>query len=93
MYGFTVKRVSRKNPRKLLARHSFFGKTPQAAVGRAKKFFGLKGNVEQGFWDSTGFHPIRASSDYSAARAGEKRARSRRAIATRVRAHHKRARR
>lgn len=42
-------------------------------------------NVEQGFWDSTGFHPIRASKDYSMARAGERRARSYRARATRLR--------
>lgn len=28
-------------------------------------------NVEAGFYDSTGFHPIRSSRDYSKARAGE----------------------
>lgn len=27
-------------------------------------------NVEMGFWDDTGFHPIRASSDYDDSRAG-----------------------
>jgi hypothetical protein len=32
---------------------------------------GVRRNVEQGFYDQYGFHPIRASSDYSAARAGE----------------------
>lgn len=30
-------------------------------------------NVEMGFTDATGFHPICASADYSGARAGEKR--------------------
>lgn len=28
-------------------------------------------NVEMGFWDARGFHPIRASKDYSAGRASE----------------------
>lgn len=28
-------------------------------------------NIERGYRDATGFHPIRASSDYDAARAGE----------------------
>ena len=42
-------------------------------------------NVEMGFTDATGFHPIRASKDYSMARAGERRARSYRARGTRLR--------
>jgi hypothetical protein len=33
-----------------------------------------KKNVEMGFWDAKGFHPMRASRDYSGARAGEGRA-------------------
>jgi len=32
-----------------------------------------KKNVEMGVWDSSGFHPIRASRDYSASRAGERK--------------------
>ena len=28
-------------------------------------------NVEAGFWNATGFHPIRASRDYDADRAGD----------------------
>jgi len=42
-------------------------------------------NVEMGFTDATGFHPIRASKDYSMARSGEGRARSYRARGTRLR--------
>lgn len=34
---------------------------------------GVRKNVEMGFYDGTGFHPIRASSDYQESRAGESR--------------------
>lgn len=56
------------------------GKTVKAARAKANAFkrHHLK-NVERGFFDASGFHPLRSSADYSAARAGEgssKRARS-----------------
>jgi len=28
----------------------------------------IRRNVQQGFWDATGFHPIRASADYDSGR-------------------------
>ncbi len=93
MYGFTVKRVRKSNPKKVLSKHTFFGKTIKAAKSAARRYFGRKRNVEMGFYDAHGFHPIRASSDYSGAKAGEKRARSKRAVATRVRSRMRRARR
>lgn len=94
MYGFTVKRVKKNNPKKVLSKHTFFGRTIKAAKSAARRYFGRKRNVEMGFYDRRGiFHPIRASSDYSAAAAGEGRVRSRSATARRVRASHRRARR
>ena len=63
------------------------GRSRKNAKSKAKsllrRLFGR--NVAEGFYDSTGFHPIRASRDYSKARAGEGRARSYRARATRLR--------
>ena len=51
-------------------------------------------NIEEGFYDASGlFHPIRSSSDYSRARAGEGRARSKVARRTRGRAYSRKARR
>jgi hypothetical protein len=38
---------------------------------KARKPKRVKKNVEQGFWDSKGFHPIRASADYAPYKAGE----------------------
>lgn len=53
---------------------------------KARKPKRTKKNVEQGFWDATGFHSIRASKDYSKARTGEKfRERPKRSQATRGR--------
>ena len=50
-------------------------------------------NVEMGFYDATGFHPIRASADYRRSRAGEGRpSRSKRAETARFRAAQKRSR-
>jgi hypothetical protein len=50
---------------------SFTG-SKKSACAKASKFFRRQRNVAQGFYDSKGvFHPIRASSDYSASRAGE----------------------
>lgn len=42
MYGFTVKRASKKNPKKVKSRHTFFGKTAKAAKSAAMAFFGKK---------------------------------------------------
>lgn len=54
------------------------GRSKKHAKSKAKsllrRLFGK--NVAEGFYDSTGFHPIRHSVDYSKARAGEGRARS-----------------
>jgi hypothetical protein len=44
------------------------------STAAASRYFKRHHNVEQGFYDSKGvFHPIRASRDYSASRAGEGR--------------------
>jgi hypothetical protein len=50
------------------------GKTKSSAQRNATHFIKrhMK-NVEQGFYDDTGFHPIRGSKDYIKARAGEGR--------------------
>jgi hypothetical protein len=50
------------------------GRTKRAAKANVKRHAKslLRRNVQAGFYDSTGFHPIRASADYSAGRAGEK---------------------
>lgn len=83
MKSITVKRVSKRNPKKVLSRHTFIGKTVKAAKSAARGFFRrMKGNVEQGFFDATGFHPIRASRDYS----------ERRVQKAQVKKYHKRAR-
>ncbi len=94
MYSVTARRVSKRNPKQVKSTHTFFGKTAKAAKSALRSFFGKKKrNVEMGFYDSTGFHAIRASSDYSGARAGEKRARSTVAKRTRGRAYSRKARR
>lgn len=48
------------------------GKTLKATKAKANSFrrHHLK-NINEGFYDASGFHPIRGASDYSAARAGE----------------------
>ena len=50
------------------------GKTRKKAVANRARFIRkhMK-NVEMGFYDATGFHPIRSSSDYNKAKAGEGR--------------------
>ena len=50
------------------------GKSAKAARAKANRFRRnhLK-NVAMGFTDASGFHPIRASHDYSSSRAGEGR--------------------
>lgn len=61
---------------------SFFGSSYKKAERKARKFardhrMGFasgrkrKGNVEQGFYDAMGFHPIRRSRDYDRDRVGE----------------------
>ena len=45
-------------------------KSERAALARARRFVKHHTkNIEQGFYDETGFHPIRASKDYSEKRA------------------------
>jgi hypothetical protein len=63
-----------------LGRVSYTVRAPNKRSARAKidrllkahKVKKARRNVEMGFWDATGFHPIRASEDYSAGRAGER---------------------
>lgn len=53
------------------------GRTKKAAKANGKRFVKkYMKNIEQGFYEGGIFHPIRGSSDYSAARAGEGRSRS-----------------
>ena len=84
------------NPRKRrkpIATISVRGRSKKHARNRASSLISrILKNVEKGFYDSTGFHPIRASRDYSGAKAGETRARSKTAVRTRARAHAHRAR-
>ena len=66
-------RVTIRNPEKGV-RISVIGKTKKQVQSRARKFVkGYLKNVEIGFHDASGFHPIRGSSDYSSSRAGEGR--------------------
>ena len=54
------------------------GKTVKAAESAGRgilRSLGIKKNVAAGFWDDSGFHPIRASYDYDKSRVGEKRSR------------------
>lgn len=95
MASFTSKVVSRRNPSKILHRITSFGKSLKQAVARNRRAMGdiaRKRNIEMGYWDGGIFHPIRASSDYSGARAGEKRARSKTARRTRARSYSRKAR-
>jgi hypothetical protein len=50
------------------------GKSKKAAKAHVRRIANayLRKNIVAGFYDATGFHPIRASADYSAGRAGEK---------------------
>ncbi len=58
-------RVTIRNPEKGV-RISVIGKTKKQVHSRARKFVkGYLKNVEMGFHDASGFHPIRGSSDYS----------------------------
>jgi hypothetical protein len=51
---------------------NIFGKTKKKAVANGRHFVKkYMKNIEQGFYAGGVFHPIRASSDYSARRAGE----------------------
>lgn len=45
---------------------------PGRAVNRGRRTNRRRRNIAAGFWDDSGFHPIRASFDYSRKRAGEK---------------------
>jgi hypothetical protein len=79
-------KLFRKNPQRThVATLSVRGKTKKqaAANARAVARHHVK-NIEMGFYDSSGFHPIRASRDYSGAQAGEKRVRSYKARGTRL---------
>jgi len=50
-------------------------KKAESAGKSILRSLGIRKNVAAGFWDDSGFHPIRASYDYSPARVGEKRSR------------------
>ena len=81
-------KLFRKNPggkRTHVATLTVRGKTKKQAAANARRVarHHVK-NVEMGFYDSSGFHPIRASKDYSGAQAGEKRVRSYKARGTRL---------
>ncbi len=69
-------RVSIRNPESGV-KISVTGKTKKQTTARAKRFVKryLK-NVEMGFVDATGFHPIRGSKDYNAGRPGEGKSRA-----------------
>ena len=62
------------NPKKVYATITFHGRSKKQAERNARKF-SKRHNVEMGFVDASGFHPIRASKDYSASAAGEGRSR------------------
>ena len=47
---------------------TFLGRSYKKALASGKRYLR---NVAAGFWDDSGFHPIRASSDYSSKRVGE----------------------
>ena len=74
------------NPRKPkeIINVSFKAKSKRAAKSLLKRLFP---NVQEGFYDSSGFHPIRASSDYDPGAVGE----GKRGKASASRARHKRA--
>ena len=58
------------NPAQKVGTFAFFGKSfkkAEAAGSRYLRKLGLSSNVAAGFWDDSGFHPIRASYDYSPA--------------------------
>jgi hypothetical protein len=91
MASFTSKVVSKRNPSKILHRITSYGKSIKQAMScnrRAVGDFAKKRNIAMGFWDGGVFHPIRASKDYSASRAGE--GRSKRAQKVRAKQLHKR---
>jgi len=73
------------NPKRKAKRKQRYFRISGQTARRLNALLGRKKNVEMGFYDATGFHPIRASKDYSGARAGERRARSYRARGTRLR--------
>jgi hypothetical protein len=52
------------NPTKTLATITFRGKSKKD-LARNVRAFSKRHNVAAGFFDATGFHPIRASKDYS----------------------------
>lgn len=54
---------------------------PGRAVNRGRRTNRRRRNIAAGFWDDSGFHPIRASYDYSPSRAGETRKPKRKAKA------------
>jgi len=59
------------NPAKPIATLTFRGRSKKEALENAQSF-SERHNVAMGFTDASGFHPIRASEDYSRKRAGEK---------------------
>lgn len=73
MQKATFKLFKGKNPAKPIGRAVFFGQSQKKALANGRRYLR---NVAAGFYDDEGvFHPIRASYDYSAKRAGEKKPR------------------
>ena len=60
------------NPKKTLGTITFRGRSKKELLRNARAF-SKRHNIEMGFFGPGGFHPIRASKDYSGARAGEGR--------------------
>lgn len=88
-YRVEATSVDRKgNPKR---KFTFFGKNKQAALSNAKGYFRKTRNIKAGFYDEDGeFHPIRASSDYSPTRAGDKPPKKRSTARRRRRKHNRR---
>jgi hypothetical protein len=66
-YGSTT-----MNPHRVI---TGYGSTVMNGSGKTNVVFngrrGRRRNIQQGFWNATGFHPIRASKDYDPDRAGD----------------------
>ncbi|HUD74591.1 MAG TPA: hypothetical protein VMQ76_05915 [Terracidiphilus sp.] len=73
---FKLARAGKKGKNPVIGKVIFQGKTHKEVVRNARAFSKAKhipfaSNVSEGFYDATGFHPIRSSADYSPAKAGE----------------------
>ena len=74
------KRISAALSQFLRKQNPAFKKASAVQVKRNAKtggvtFTPVRTNISEGWYDATGFHPIRAAKDYDYSRAGEKRPR------------------